>query len=437
MPAFLVAPTRRPVQFGDLNVDCKRSLPGMPGVMMTTPILLRGIGRLVTAAPAGVLTGAALVLEGDRIAWVGNDGAEPPAALRRRVGQDEDLGGRLVTPGLIDAHTHPVYAGDRLAEIAARSAGATYAELAALGGGIAATVTATRAAPLEVLRDATAARLRGWLAGGTTTVEVKSGYHLDRDGELATVRLLAGLDGQPDLPRLAVTYLGAHAVPPGWDGGQDAFADTAASWSAAAAAAGARFTDVFCDQGYFTVEQARRVLTAGRAAGLVPRVHADELARTGGAGLAAEVGAASADHLLHVTAADARALAAAGVTATLAPGTALAVGHLPPARLLTTAGVPLALATDHNPGMSGITSMSLVIALAVAALNLSVEEALTAATAGGARALRLPDRGTIAPGQLADLVAWEADHEGAFAWAFGLKPSRVWRGGVAVEPAVT
>jgi imidazolonepropionase len=196
-----------------------------------------------------------------------------------------------------------------------------------------------------------------------------------------------------------------------------------------AAAAGARFVDVFCDAGYFPVEESRRVLQAGKAAGLVPRVHADELERTGGSLLAAEVGAVSADHLLCVDEEDARALAGAGVTATLCPVTAMAMGRTPPARTLAAHGVPIALGTDHNPGMSGTTSLSLVVGLAVHVLGLSVEDALTAATAGGARSVATPDRGVIRAGAAADLVGWDTDHEGGFAWDLGLRPRLVWKGG--------
>ncbi len=391
--------------------------------------LLTGIGRLFTAGPAGVIERAAIAIASDgRIAWLGPE-AEAPA-----VDEREDLGGALVTPGLVDAHTHPVYAGDRLAEIAARSEGASYADLAAAGGGIAATVRATRAAPPGALEAAVEARLRRWPLAGATTVEVKTGYYLERDGELAAVALLAALAGQRGLPQLSVTFLAAHALPPDSGLSADAYVDEAASWAPAAAAAGAHGCDVFCDAGYFTTDQARRVLTAGQAAGLTPRIHADELARTGGALLAADVGAASADHLLCIGDDDVRALAAGGVAAVLCPVTALSLGRLPPARALLDAGVPVALGSDHNPGTSGLDDMTVVVALAIAALHLSVTEALVAATAAGARALRLDDRGVIEIGRRADLVAWDTDHEGVFAWAWGIRPARVWIAGEEVLP---
>jgi imidazolonepropionase len=388
--------------------------------------LLRGIGRLFTAGPAGTIARAAVVVDGDRIAWAGAE-ADLPRDLA--IDDSVELGGALVTPGLIDAHTHALYAGNRMAEVAARSAGAGYLEIAQMGGGIVATVSATRNASPEELEAAAAARLQRWLEGGCTSVEVKTGYHLTREGEVAAVRILDRLRGRRGLPRLRVTYLGAHAVPPEYKGRQSEYADAVASWCADAAVAGADFCDVFCDEGYFTIDEGRRILVAGQAAGLALRVHADELARTGGSQLAAELGAASADHLLEANADDARALAEAGVVATLAPGTAMSLKKTPPARALLGAGATIALGTDHNPGTSGLTSMSLVVGLAVAVLGLSVEDALTAATRGGALSLRMPDVGSVEPGHVADLVEWDADHEGAFAWSFGMTPKRLWIAG--------
>ncbi len=392
---------------------------------------LRRIGRLFTGGTDGVISGASVVVDRGRIAWRGRQGEEP-RELVRAVTEDYDCGGGLVTAGLIDAHTHPHYAGNRMAEVAMRTAGASYAEIARAGGGIVATVKATRAATERSLDSATAVRLKRWFAGGATTVETKTGYFLDRAGELRSVSSLHRLSRRRDLPSLEVTFLGAHAVPPGGKIKQDAYAAEVARWCRAARSVGARFCDVFCDQGYFTVEETRRILDAAVAAGLVPRVHADELARTGGSQLAAELGAASADHLLRATAEDARALARAGVVATLAPVTALSMGRLPPVKELQQAGATIALGTDHNPGTSGLTSMSVVIALAIAVFKMSVEDALSAATAGGARSLRLNDRGRVERDLRADLVLWDADHEGAFAWAFGLAPRQVWKGVAAV-----
>ncbi|MGO9196709.1 MAG: imidazolonepropionase [Acidimicrobiales bacterium] len=393
--------------------------------------LVRGIGRLFTSA-GDVLEDAALTMEDGKIAWIGAEaGMDPKLAPDEEV----DVGGALLTPGLVDAHTHPVYAGNRFAEIALRSAGASYSEIAATGGGIASTVAATRAASVDVLAQGLARRLEAWLGGGTTTVEAKTGYVLDESGEIKLVRLLsrpAGESGEGG-PAVEVTFLGGHAVGPEWAGDADGYSHAVASWCAAARAAGARHADVFCDEGYFTIAEARLMLESAKAAGLIPRIHADELACTGGAELAAELGCASADHLLRIDEAGIAALATSGVVATLAPVTALAMGRTPPARRLLEAGVTIALGSDHNPGTCGTTSMSFVVALAIAELGLSVAEALTAATAGGARSLRLADRGQVAKGLRADLVAWEADHEGAFAWSYGLAPSAVWLEGRRVE----
>jgi imidazolonepropionase len=403
-------------------------------------IALRDVGRCVTCDRTGtVLDGAVIVLDGEKIAFVGRE-AELPTALAREIEQTELCGGALVTPGLVDAHTHPLYAGDRFAEIAARSSGAGYEAIAATGGGIAASVATTRRASAESLEALVRERLERFAANGTTTVEVKTGYHLDAAGELGDVTLLARLareaadrDGHDvaasSLPSIEVTYLAAHAAAPELRGDLEAQTAMAIETSTAARAAGARHVDVFCDEGYFNLDQARRILLAGRAAGLAPRMHADELRRTGAAALAAELAVRSADHLLSIDRSDAEALAAAGVVATLAPVTALAMKATPPTRVLIDAGTTVALGSDHNPGTCGVSSMALVVGLAVGLLGMSVSEALVAATAGGAASLGRFDRGRIERGARADLVAWEADHEGAFAWSLGLRPRAIWLGG--------
>ena len=393
---------------------------------------LYNIGRLFTGAEEGVIPGAAVIFEGDRIAWCGHEGSEPHVLLDA-VADDYDCGGGLVTAGLIDAHAHPLYAGDRLAEVAMRSEGRSYSEIAKAGGGIKATVKATRAETGAALEEAGARRLAEWLDGGATTVEAKTGYHLNREGELAAVRILRRLGDRDDLPRIEVTFLAAHAAPPDRGASLAAYAGQVASWCADARAAGARFCDVFCDAGYFTVGQSRKILQAAVDAKLIPRIHADELARTGGARLAAEVHAASADHLLCADRSDAKAMARSGVVATLCPVTALAMGKLPPVKQFMDAGTVIALGTDHNPGTSGITSMSQVIALAIGLFKLSAAQALLAATVGSAQSLDLSDRGSVKRSLLADAVLWDADHEGGFAWAFGLAPRQVWKGGSPIE----
>jgi imidazolonepropionase len=392
---------------------------------------LRNIGRLFTGTPAGVIEDAAVILMGEEIVWCGKHGEEPHE-LMEALTDEHDCEGGLVTAGLIDAHTHPVYAGDRMAEVAMRTAGATYEQVAKAGGGIRATVKATREEPVKALEVATARRLWKWLEGGATTVEAKTGYHLTREGELEATRLLKRLSQRHDLPRIEITFLAAHALPPDRWARMGTYAKEVREWCDDAYLAGARFCDVFCDRGYFTVPQSRAILKSAAKAKLIPRLHADELDRTGGSRLAAELHAVSADHLLRANRGDAVALAKGGVVATLAPGTALSVGKLPPVKELIEARTVIALGTDHNPGTSGLTSMSAVVALAIAVFKMSVERALIAATVGGAYSLSRSDRGVVAPHKLADLVLWDAEHEGAFAWAYGLKPRAVWLRGAQV-----
>ena len=392
---------------------------------------LRNIGRLFTGTPAGVIEDAAVILMGEEIVWCGKHGEEPHE-LMESLTDEHDCEGGLVTAGLIDAHTHPVYAGDRMAEVAMRTAGATYEQVARAGGGIRATVKATRDEPIKALEVATARRLWKWLEGGATTVEAKTGYHLTREGELDATRLLKRLSQRHDLPRIEITFLAAHALPPDRWARAGTYAKQVREWCDDAYLAGARFCDVFCDRGYFSVPQSRAILKSALKAKLIPRLHADELDRTGGSRLAAELHAVSADHLLRANRGDAVALARAGVVATLAPGTALSIGKLPPVKELIDARAVIALGTDHNPGTSGLTSMSAVVALAVSVFKMSVDRALIAATLGGAYSLSRSDRGVIAPHKLADLVLWDAEHEGAFAWAYGLKPRAVWLRGSQV-----
>jgi imidazolonepropionase len=397
--------------------------------------LLTNIGRLWTGSE--ILSNAALLLQRDRIAWVGPAAELPssvPGVVDNIVDVDhfENLGGALVTPGLIDSHSHPVYAGNRWAELAMRSGGSSAAEIAAAGGGVASTVTITRGTDPWTLCSGVRDRLRSWLVGGTTTVEAKTGFHLTRDGELADVRLLRSLEREPGMPRVHATFLAAHTVPPEYFGRRADYVDAVGTWCTDAAAAGADSVDVYCDEGRFTAHEANWVLTAGRAAGLQPRLHACGDGRDGAALLAAELGCASVDLLLGAGHEDVLALAQASVVAVLCPATGGDVRRQPPVRALLDSGVPIALGSDHSPGGNGITSMPLVISLAVAKYGLSVAEALRAATVGGAQALRTPDRGSVARGKLADIVAWDVDHEGAFAWSYGLKPARVWRGGEPV-----
>jgi imidazolonepropionase len=358
-------------------------------------MLLANIGELVTnAGDAGgfaSVADAALVIESGRVAWTG-PARRAPAADRRT-----DCAGRAVLPGFVDSHAHLVFAGERSAEFAARMAGVPYG-----AGGIATTVAATRAASDGQLR-ANLRRLREEMrAQGTTTIECKSGYGLTVADERRSVALAA--EATPE-----VTFLGAHVVPPEFAGDRDAYLDLVCGPMLAACAADARWVDVFCERGAFGADEARAVLTAGLAAGLTPRVHANQLGEGPGVRLAVELGAASADHCTYLSGADLDALASGGTVATLLPGAEFSTrSPYPDARRLLDAGATVALATDCNPGSCFTSSMPLVVALAVREMRMTTQEAVWAATAGGARALRRDDIGHLGHGARANLVLLDA-----------------------------
>ena len=393
----------------------------MVGPMSDKEFLLTGSGRLLLPEPYdGPMPWAILVL-GGRIAWVGSRADAPHADVAT------DLGSALVTPGLVDAHTHPAFLGDRSDEAAARLAGAPYT-----GGGILRTVAATRAGTDEELRDAIGARLRAALATGTTTIECKSGYGLSTAEELRALRLI-GEAGAGAAIRVVRTFLGAHAIPSEATSAEAYGEMVANEMLPAVAAQGlAEFCDVFCDRGFFSLAATEAILNAAKALGLGIRLHADQLVRTGAAELAVRLGAASADHLEQLDSAGVAALAGSGVVATLLPGPALIMrDRLPPARALLDAGVTVALASDANAGTFGSSSMPLVIGLGATLLGMTVAQAVSAATLGGAASLGLAGRrGVIRPGADADLVAWDAEHEGAFALHLGdMRTHSVWIGG--------
>src|SRR5690606_11603046 len=379
-----------------------------------------------------------MLLRDDRVAWVGAAADLPqslPGVIDDIVDVDEveNLGGGLVTPGLVDAHSHPVYAGNRYAEVAMRAGGATMAEISGAGGGVASTVTVTRGTDPWTLCNAVRERLRPWVLSGCTTVETKTGYHLTRDGELADVRLLRSLEEEPGMPRLHVTFFAAHAVPPEYFGRPHDYVEAVASWLGDAAQAGAEGVDVYCDNHQFTAEDAQRLLAAGRTAGLRTHMHACARPRHGAVRMAADMQCDSVDLLHDTDEDDVLALAKTGTPVVACPTTSLLEQRRPPIRALLDHGVPVALGTDHNPGQSGATSLPLAISLAVSMFGMSVLEALRAATAGGALALGSTDIGVLAPGRYADIVQWDADHEGAFAWSYGLNTIRVWRGGETIR----
>jgi imidazolonepropionase len=358
-------------------------------------LVLTGIGELTTGDVDGRIPGPmAVVVDGGSVAWVGREGQLPEATGRERV----DLGGRAVLPGFVDSHTHLVFAGQRASEWEARMAGRPYT-----AGGILTTVRATRAAG-EAELVANAGRLAAEALGsGTTTLEVKSGYGL----EVAAEARLLGVAGRLTAE---TTFLGAHTVAPEFAGRPDDYVELVRSEMLSACAPLARWADVFCDRGAFDADQARAVLESARAAGLGLRLHGNQLEPGPGVALAVDLAAASVDHCTHLSDADVDALAGSVSTvATLLPTAEFSTrSPYPDARRLIDAGARVALATDCNPGTSFTTSMPLVIALAVRELGMTVDEAVRAATAGGADALRRADVGRLAAGRRADLVVLEA-----------------------------
>ncbi|HVC41319.1 MAG TPA: imidazolonepropionase [Candidatus Saccharimonadales bacterium] len=369
-------------------------------------VVVHGIGALCTCDPLvgdapGVVRDAALVARDGVIVYAGPESGLDRSGVPRGA-LEVHARGAAVLPGFVDAHTHIVWLGDRGDEYAQRAAGATYEEIAATGGGIRATVRATAAGSVDELATAGRERARRMLAGGTTTVEVKSGYGLEYEAEMRQLDAADRLRQWVDLPDVVATYLPLHAPP---EGQRDAFIKDVCTRGVTGAAKRARFVDAFCETGAYTVAECERLFTAGRAHGLRPKIHAEQRSHSGGALLAARAGAVSADHLEHASNTDLEALGGAGVVGVILPGASMVLGGPPPpGRRLLEAGCVIAVATDCNPGTCYSESMPLMISLAVALAGLTPAQALVAATTGGAAALGLADRGMLRPGLRCDAV---------------------------------
>jgi imidazolonepropionase len=372
--------------------------------------LVTDIGQLVTndeTRPGllGVIEGAAVAIDGGTIAWVGREDDLPVAYNAYEM---LSVGGSAVLPGFVDSHTHAVFLGDRSHEFALRLEGATYEELQGSGGGIYSTVRATRSATLGELVDASLPRIARMLANGTTTIEVKTGYGLDIPTE---VKMLDAIDQICNvLPIDTIpTFLGAHVVAPEFSDDRGSYVDLVAGEMMDAVADRVAYVDVFCDEGAFTVDETRWIAEAARARDLGVRLHVEQLGHTGGAALAAEIGAVAADHLDHATDEDLAALARAGTVAVLLPGVSYSMRERPPdGRRFWDAGVTVAIATDCNPGTAYIETMPFIISLAAVTSGLTPAEAVWSATRGGALALGLHDRAVLATGMLADLAVLDA-----------------------------
>ena len=391
----------------------------MPGEILTNATLAtmeRG------TRPYGLIPKGAVALDGGRIAWCGTTDTMPDdyAAWRRR-----DLGGRLITPALIDCHTHIVYGGDRAREFEMRLEGTSYEDVARAGGGIFSTVEATRKTGSDALLAEALPRVDALLTEGVSTIEIKSGYGLDIETELTMLRTARRIAVERPV-RVRTSFLGAHAVPPEYGGHSDAYLDEVCL-PALEAAHAQRLVDAvdgFCEGIAFTPARIERVFERARALGLPVKLHAEQLSDLGGAGLAAKYGALSADHLEYAGEAGVRALAEAGTVAVLLPGAfyTLHATRRPPVELFRRHGVPMAIATDCNPGSSPLASLLLAMNMACTLFRLTPEEALAGATRNAARALGLTDAGRIAPELRADLAIWDVAHPAELAYRIGFNP---------------
>lgn len=385
--------------------------------------------RIATMAPDatvpyGLLEDGALVVEDGRIAWVGHR-ADVPEQVGSGAEQ-HDARGALITPGLIDCHTHLVWAGDRAREFELRLQGASYEDIARAGGGIVSTVRATRDAEETTLRRQSQRRLDSLLAEGVTTLEIKSGYGLSLEAEAKCLRVARTL-GERNRVTVRTTFLGAHALPPEFAGRPEEYIDEVVRMLPLLHAQGlVDAVDAFCERIGFSPAQTRRVFEAAQALGLPVKLHAEQLSDSAGAELAASFGALSCDHLEWLSDAGAQALARAGSVAVLLPGAFyfLRDSRLPPVALLREHGVPMAVSTDCNPGTSPCTSLLLMMNMACTLFRLTPEEALAGTTRNAARALGLPDRGVLAPGLRADFVLWDVGSPAELSYAMGANPCR-------------
>lgn len=393
-------------------------------------------GRVVTCDggpgdPLGTIADGAVIVDGARVAWVGPsaDALAAATALGLAVEAVVPLDGALVTPGLVDCHTHAIFAGDRAHEFALRAAGASYQDIAKAGGGIAATLGPTRAASVDELAARLRARLDRARAHGTTTIEVKTGYDLTIAGELRLLDVIEQVAATA--PMTVVPTLLCHLIPPERRADRDAYVGELCRDLVPRAAGRARSVDVYCDDGAFTLDETRAIFTAARAAGLPVRAHAGQFADLGGAQLVASLGGLSIDHVEQISAEGIAAAARAGTVAVMLPGACIQLRlPVPPVAALRAAGIPLAIASDLNPGSSFTEALPLQLWLATTHFAMTVEEAWLGVTAIAARALGLADRGRLAPGLRADLLVWDAGHPAEIAYHYGAqRPRRVIAGG--------
>lgn len=409
-------------------------------------LVIRNIGQLVTVAqqplagasgPLQVITNAALAVHHGVISWIGADNEAEPMFERHTAPGEAitiaDAQGAVITPGLVDSHTHLVFAGDRAEEFHLRRAGASYAELLDRGGGILSTMNATRSADTDTLLSLAQSRLDVMRSHGTTTVEIKTGYGLDKVTEEACLRIINNLKAleesatqQYDRVRIVPTFLGAHAVPPEYRERREEYVELVIEEMLPSFVGLAHFCDVFCERGAFTLDESRRILTQAKELGYSLKVHADQLSPSGGARLAAELGATSADHLDFADDADLDAMREAGVVATLLPGCSFTLrSPYPTARRFLERGLHVALASDFNPGTSYCENLQMIMELAMSSMGMSLEEALTAVTINGARALGLHDiTGSIEVGKQCELAFWSIQDYREIGYHFGVNQAQ-------------